>query len=720
MAVRVNVLLAVSVWSLCLTSPGAAQDSPSGLRGVVREAATRSPAMGAEVIATARDGVTTFRAIVGGDGSWLIAPIPSGTYALTIRAMGFRPWTSEAVAGPGIATVPTVALQEAALNLDAVVVTATRRMQKLADVPVPTELITREQIERSGASDVAQVLLEQTGIEIQGGHPVGTGVFLQGLGDQRVLVLVDGQPVVGRTNGMIDISRIPVIGIDRIEVVKGPQSTLYGSAARGGVVNIITRPSPDSRVEADAVVTGGEQGRREAAVRLGAGNERVGINAEFGRRLTDVVSGRADTAAASTGRWDAGLKTDLRLGRVAAQVAVNVMDEEQHLRDGPLYFTYDNLQWTARTGLKWNDGPHRAEVSVYGAGFDHLSRRSTEPTPPEGTGSSETQSLAKLDGLYGVNAGRHAIDLGFAWQQDRIRSDRVDGYARDQTLIEPFAQYGLNFSTVGFLTGARVSSSSVWGTAVTPQFAVRWRPVPAFSVRTAVGRGYRIPEFKETAITFVHADYGYVVQGNPLLEPEHSGTASLSFEVAPGGAYARAQTFYTRFQNFIEEEPLPMPDSSGLTVYTYQNRSTGTTAGVELEAGALIGQVRLEGSYSWLTTRDDSTGGPLLGRPEQSARATVQWASRFGLRLSTTGAYTGVTPMDRDEDTDEITYRSAWLRVDARVSYMLLNAVDFALGGENLFDTQPANWPGFTGRRLYLSCSWRLAGAGVGVRSAQR
>jgi outer membrane receptor for ferrienterochelin and colicins len=167
-------------------------------------------------------------------------------------------------------------MERAVLPLDAVVVTATRRLQKLADVPVPTELITREQIERSGASDVAQVLLEQTGIEIQGGHPVGTGVFLQGLGDQRVLVLLDGQPVVGRISGMIDISRIPTVGVERIEVVKGPQSTLYGSSAMGGVVNIVTRAPPDRRVEVEATLTGGEQGRREepgasgGAVRMSA------------------------------------------------------------------------------------------------------------------------------------------------------------------------------------------------------------------------------------------------------------------------------------------------------------------------------------------------------------------------------------------------------------------------------------------------------------------
>ncbi len=710
-------LLAVSALLLSFAAPAVTQDIPSGLRGVVREADGQSPAIGAEVVVTSRDGGRRVRTVTDLDGAWSIV-LPSGSYVIEIRALGFRPWRGDAVAGPGITAVPSVDLDRAILPLDAVVVTATRRLQKLADVPVPTELITREQIERSGASDVAQVLLEQVGIEIQGGHPVGTGVFLQGLGERRVLVLIDGQPVPGRIAGTIDMSRIPVMGIERIEVVKGPQSTLWGSEAMGGVINIVTRPTPDSRVEAEATATGGEQGRREAGLRLGAGNERFGITGEFGHRATAVVSGNSDSADAGTARWDAGIKTDFRLGQAAMQVAVNVVDEQQQWRDAPLYYTYDNLQWTARTGLKVNEGPHRAELTAYAAGFDHLSRRSTAPVPPEGTGESETQALAKLEGLYGVNLGQHSADFGFSLQQDRIDSDRVQGHSRNQTLLEPFAQYGLDLGVIGLLTGARLSSSSVWGTVLTPQLSVRWRPATALTVRAAVGRGYRIPDFKETAITFVNGPAGYVVVGNPLLVPEHSGTVSLSFELAPGSTYLRARTYYTDFENFIESETLA--DSAGLQVFTYANRQTGRNVGLELESGAFIGPVRLEASYAWLRTKDDSTGGPLLGPPEQSARATAQWAGGFGLRLSTTAVYTGVTPMARDEVTGEVCYRDPWLRVDARASYLLWGAVDLSLGGQNLFDTQPMNWPGFTGRRIYLSCSWQLGGPGVGVRSAQR
>src|SRR5690606_1893325 len=101
--------------------------------------------------------------------------------------------------------------------------------------------VSRETIEATGAADLAAVLTEQTGIQFQAGMPSGAGIMLQGLSSERVLVLVDGRPLTGRIAGNFDLARIPSDIVERIEVVKGPQSALYGSEAMGGVVNIITR-----------------------------------------------------------------------------------------------------------------------------------------------------------------------------------------------------------------------------------------------------------------------------------------------------------------------------------------------------------------------------------------------------------------------------------------------------------------------------------------------
>src|SRR5690606_21819321 len=131
--------------------------------------------------------------------------------------------------------------------LDALVVTASRRLERLADTPVTTELITRRDIEEARVSDLSTLLTQRLGIQLEGGHPAGEGVMLQGLGSERVLILLDGQPVVGRISGTIDISRLPTSMVERVEVVKGSQSSLYGSDAMGGVVNVITRTASAQR-----------------------------------------------------------------------------------------------------------------------------------------------------------------------------------------------------------------------------------------------------------------------------------------------------------------------------------------------------------------------------------------------------------------------------------------------------------------------------------------
>src|SRR5690606_31627318 len=111
-----------------------------------------------------------------------------------VRALGFLPTSVDLGGGDTV----RVRLTAAPLALDRVVVTAARREQRLADAVVTTEVVGRREIEQSGATDLASVLTEQTGIQLHGGHPSGAGVMLQGIGAERVLVLLDGQPLVGR------------------------------------------------------------------------------------------------------------------------------------------------------------------------------------------------------------------------------------------------------------------------------------------------------------------------------------------------------------------------------------------------------------------------------------------------------------------------------------------------------------------------------------------
>ena len=128
------------------------------------------------------------------------------------------------------------------------VVTATRTATPRGDAPVAVELITREDIAASGAENLADLLEGQPGLDVERSY-LGAALRMQGMNPDQVLILVDGERVLGAKDGVIDLGRFPVENIQQVEIVKGPGSALYGADAMGGVVNLITR-TPDEPMRA--------------------------------------------------------------------------------------------------------------------------------------------------------------------------------------------------------------------------------------------------------------------------------------------------------------------------------------------------------------------------------------------------------------------------------------------------------------------------------------
>ncbi|MFM1972374.1 MAG: hypothetical protein RL185_1056, partial [Bacteroidota bacterium] len=126
-------------------------------------------------------------------------------------------------------------------NGDSVVVTATRTERKLSNLTVPVTIINAKTIQQNGALRLTDILKEQTGLNLTSGF--GAGVQLQGLNPDYTIILINGEPLVGRTAGVLDLNRIALGNIKKIEIVKGPSSSLYGSEAMAGVINIITDAS---------------------------------------------------------------------------------------------------------------------------------------------------------------------------------------------------------------------------------------------------------------------------------------------------------------------------------------------------------------------------------------------------------------------------------------------------------------------------------------------
>jgi outer membrane receptor for ferrienterochelin and colicins len=700
-----RILLGASLWLALplLTAPLSAQSSGSSvLRGRVLDRDSGEPVPAAEV------GVAGLTTTADSEGRWTLSPLAAGNHILRARRIGYAPGSVRVAVTSGDTAGVEIKLTPSALRLDEVVVTAARREQRLADVTVPTEIVSRETIEATGASNLAAALTEQTGIQFDGGHPSGSGVMLQGLSNERVLVLVDGQPLYGRISGTLDLARLPTAIVDRVEIVKGPQAALYGSEAMGGVVNVVTREPAALGLNGGARAVAGSAGRREAGASGELREGKVSALLDVGRRDVDRAAGRADETGALAERFDAvGRFTWRRDSTFALETSALLLDERQRWPTGTQFDFADNTQIGARVSADWRTDAHHLRPTVYLSNFEHLARRSRFLQPIAGTGDRQEQRLVEAELLYGTRILGQAFDAGLEVKQERISSTdgRIEGGARTLYSAEPFAQLDWAGERWSVAPGVRLSWNERWGSTLSPRLATRYRLSDALSLRAAAGRGYRAPDFKELYLQFVNDAAGYAVYGNHDLRPEHSTNLTGGLEWTGARFYGRGQAFWNDLHDFIETRPMP-DDGSGLLLFHYANVARARTYGAELEAGAAWPTVRLEAGYAWLGTEDVETGQPLLGRPTHSARLVTTVIPARGLRATVSSIYTGATPMERNENGAITSERESFLRFDARVAQRLPWGLELSLGADNLFDRRPDAWADAVGREWYLGLTW--------------
>ena len=667
-----------------------AQSRQLVVRGTIVDAATGQPLPDAPMFIRDR-GV----ALTSSTGSFRFAA--ESAAVVTVRRIGYK--SQQFIVRD---TMPVViGMTPALLGLDAVVVTSARREQRLADAVVATELLSRREIEQRGATDVSQAVRDATGVQAEAGVPSGSGVLLQGLGSRRVLILIDGQPVVGRINGNLDLSRIPTGNVERIEIVKGPQATLYGSDAMGGVINIITRRPERRGIDAELSAVVGSQGRRDvsANARAMSTDRRLLGTIDAGVRSLDLVPGRESNSDTFANRYEISPTFTWRATpRVSLDAAASAAEENQRYRLGQLYQHSDNTQFAARIGASKVTPRGKVGAVMYASSFEHLSRRSTTPLPASHDGDRDEQRLVRLDLTANQLLGGVMIDGGVDARREDARADRVQGARRILHTVEPYSQGTITLGKLSVTPGVRVSISEQWGTAFTPKTALLWRPITPLAFRAAVASGYRAPDFKELYLEFVNAPAGYAVRGNPNLRPERSANLSAGVEWMSSAVSASASGFHTRFRGFIEPQETSTPGE-----YTYLNIDEGRTSGAELNASVGGERATLDASYAWLRAVD-VRGAPLLGRAAHTARLGATVSHPFGARLSVGSAFTSRTPTARDSAGVVVNWRASNTRVDTRIAQRIGRRLELGFAVENVLDRRAdEGWPGYSGRMWSVS-----------------
>ena len=601
--------------------------------------------------------------------------------------------------GPARAATPED--EEAGAEL---VVTATRTATARADAPVAVELITREDIVASGAENLADLLEGQPGLDVERSY-LGAALRMQGMNPDQVLILVDGERVLGAKDGVIDLGRFPVENIEQVEIVKGPGSALYGADAMGGVVNLITR-APDEPLRADLHLRGGARGTADASASVEAKGERLsgqllaGLHQSDGYDLTPQDEA---TTASAFQQWDVSGQGRAALGpnlSVAARgsgmrrnlqgVEVSgggaVLDRLSTIEELQLGLT-PRLLLGARSMLTLG-----ASGSLYREQQLVDQRGATALDTYEDHQERLGELSAQLDRATGE---RHLLTVGAEAMGVSMESPRLDGGAGARGRAALFVQDVWRVPGVSGLSvvpGARLELDSWYGFVPTPKLALRWQAAPSLTLRVSAGTGYRAPSFKELLLRFENPGAGYVVQGTPTLRPETSRSLQLGAEWAASDTVRlSANVFHNDLRDLITITTLKAASTGQPAQYAYTNVASAWTAGLELAAQSQPAPwLDLKLTYTLTESRDQSLQQPLEGRARH--RGTAQAGidlQKLGVSAQARAALVGARPLTGDSDGDGVPdpiEAPAYAALDLRVEKQIWGRGAVAVGVDNLLN----------------------------------
>ena len=594
-----------------------------------------------------------------------------------------------------LSVTATAAFAQESQSLDNLVVSASGFEQAMVDAPASISVVTREDLERQRITSVADALRDVEGVDVGGqvGKTGGRNISIRGMPSDYTLILIDGrrQNTAGSVtpNGFGETSTSffpPVASIERIEVIRGPMSTLYGSDAMGGVINIITRKVNREWVGSVGVENTFNQDRD-------FGDRREISLYTSGPLIEDTlgiqVRGRLYERDASTLTYTDGSGNP-----------IDVSQRGPSPVEGDTYNLGGRLTWTPDADHDlWLDGEvnrQRYNNDECQIGTLDGRTRSCEPNPGVANGYSDelrfereqvalghtgrfasgtlesslmrntTQTKGRtipgdegvaydgFPGLVGGNArelettntvldskyimplGNHMATVGLQWWDAEL-DDGLAGTTFEQTTWSLFAEdEWLLRDDLALTLGGRYDHHDAFGSQFSPRGYMVWNTTPHWTLKGGVSRGYKTPTLNalHAGINGVTGQGTILTIGNPDLEPETSTSSEISAHYdSQAGFTASATLFYNEFDDkiasgsdiLVENDPL-IPDGT----YSQQvNVDEAMTQGVELSTRYQFSPAwRISGNYTYTDSEQQSgnnRGEPLTDTPEHALNATLRW-----------------------------------------------------------------------------------------------
>lgn len=612
--------------------------------------------------------------------------------------------------------------------LDKQVVSATGLLTDVDDTPIHTEVITAKQIEFMQAKVLTEALRYSSGLKVQQTVKKGSKLTMQGIDANYVLILKDGLPFVSPTGSETDLSQIPLAGIDRIEIIKGSGSALYGSSAMGGVINLLSKESDVSQIEIDikqgAYQSGSDGFKQEQSIFASKVLGSSKISTQLFHKKTPEIDLDESTEAADGAMQDltnVELRFDQRHGdetgvSAASFVRLNYMQDEKRQTLDPIIYpgqgSFSNEYQTLSDKTTIDAGIRQFKFDWLDQGavnfrYEKYSEQSGYRDGLKGELNQREVDIAlykvetQFNNHFYHSQYQNTLSYGISAQQNQMSQNKLEGITeiddKESSTVEGYVQSHVMTANYGeFVPGIRVQHDSDFG--FYPNAKLNWMKDVSLidgvesKLRLSYGQGYRTPDLKQRFYLFDHSNLGYIIQGNEDLEPEESNNYNMTLTLKKGNARLEWTAFYNQYRNKIET--VSSGTVNNIEQFQYENVGQAITQGQELSLVLHpIENMYWQQSIAYLDTENIDTGERLEGQPLWSYKTQFNYSVTHKLIMSLYGSieydtYNGQYDSDGDDidDTDRNAVTDVIQIWDIKASYRIINQVNLYTSIDNLFN----------------------------------
>ncbi len=550
---------------------------------------------------------------------------------------------------------------------------------------MPVQVISAKTIEQSGSENLMDLLQMQTGLVIavnplgvalQGyPNPFGTGIQMQGMDPAYTLILIDGEPLTGRNGGVLDLGRVELGNVKQIEILRGPATSLYGSDALAGVINIITKDPQSNELrgklrygsnnEQVAMVSGVLKLKKTSIELLGRRYNNDGWDFDKDIYGQTIDPYKSYTLNAKTITHLNDKSTLIFSGRFFNQKQFNnylIIPDKK-----PEIITGTTVEEDKSIYGKWNHKVNSTlnfTASVYATGFDNHAHAYMQKNDSLYEKITLNHSLLKPELQFNLGEAGSQWVAGAGYNLEKVHSNR---YSSDKRLDSWFGylQKQLTLSNkLNIIAGGRFDKNTLYTAQFSPKLAVGYKITPSLIAKVSVGAGFKAPDFRQQYLNYSSSLVGYTILGarelgNGLERLQESGMLSGSVDIKPyrngvilqpersvgfnaGIDYTintrgvlKVNVFRNDINHLIETYNLPFNQINNKAIFSYANVDRVYTEGAEVNFSYRINKnLFLNSGYNFLIAKDkkvikDIREGKLYRRDPSTGRSTLVQLSDY-------------------------------------------------------------------------------------------